>query len=402
MIAGRTPATAQQAHGNRHTSHAPQPPRPRSMRRAGAHGTGAVAAGACCAARSGAAWCVRITRIRTSPWRPGSLSRAARARVQPAAAIARFGNAPRCGLPAARTAGRAQIAARLVGQSAERAAGRNAAQDAAGDRGRSAPGGRTPGLSSWCACGTRGTGRAAERRRLAFETREILAPLANRLGVWKLKWELEDLAFRYLEPDEYQHIAARADERRVRPRALHRCGLRPAAGTSCRGRHRRAGLRPARSISTASGARCSASTSPSSSSTTCARCASWSTSSPTAMRRSGVVHGLWHYIPGEFDDYIATPKDNQYRSIHTAVIGPGRQVARGADPHPRDARARRTRRRRALALQGRRPRAMQRLRAQDRVGAPRARPDAQAADDGTSDLLERMQSRAVRGPHLRR
>ena len=51
----------------------------------------------------------------------------------------------------------------------------------------------------------------------------------------------------------------------------------------------------------------------------------------------GVVHGLWHYIPGEFDDYIATPKDNEYRSIHTAVIGPEGKVARGADPLERHA-----------------------------------------------------------------
>ena len=55
------------------------------------------------------------------------------------------------------------------------------------------------------------------------------------------------------------------------------------------------------------------------------------------MRRSSVVHGDWQYIPAEFDDYIATPKDNHYRSIHTAVVGPGGAQCRDPDPHPRNA-----------------------------------------------------------------
>ena len=56
---------------------------------------------------------------------------------------------------------------------------------------------------------------AEERERRAVEARAIFAPLANRLGVWQLKWELEDLAFRYLEPDEYRRIAAELNERRA-------------------------------------------------------------------------------------------------------------------------------------------------------------------------------------------
>ena len=56
---------------------------------------------------------------------------------------------------------------------------------------------------------------AAERERLALEARAVFAPLANRLGVWQLKWELEDLAFRYLEPEEYRRIAAALNERRA-------------------------------------------------------------------------------------------------------------------------------------------------------------------------------------------
>jgi GTP pyrophosphokinase len=159
------------------------------------------------------------------------------------------------------------------------------------------------------------------RARLALETREIFAPLANRLGVWNLKWELEDLAFRYLEPEEYHHIARALAERRVDrenyitdvcallKRELREAGI--AADISGRPKHifsiarkmRRKHLgfeelfdvRAVR-IVVESIADCYAAL--------------------------GVVHGRWHYIPGEFDDYIATPKDNDYRSIHTAVIGP--------------------------------------------------------------------------------
>jgi GTP pyrophosphokinase len=159
------------------------------------------------------------------------------------------------------------------------------------------------------------------RRRLAFETREILAPLANRLGVWNLKWELEDLAFRYLEPEEYHHIARALAERRVDreqyiisvcallKRELREAGVaaqvfgRPKHIYSIARKMRRKhvgfeelfDVRAVR-IVVESIADCYAAL--------------------------GVVHGIWHYIPGEFDDYIATPKDNEYRSIHTAVIGP--------------------------------------------------------------------------------
>jgi GTP pyrophosphokinase len=162
---------------------------------------------------------------------------------------------------------------------------------------------------------------AEPRRRLAFETREILAPLANRLGVWNLKWELEDLAFRYLEPEEYHHIARALAERRVDreqyivsvcallKRELRDAGVaaqvfgRPKHIYSIARKMRRKhvgfeelfDVRAVR-IVVESIADCYAAL--------------------------GVVHGLWHYIPGEFDDYIATPKDNEYRSIHTAVIGP--------------------------------------------------------------------------------
>ena len=162
---------------------------------------------------------------------------------------------------------------------------------------------------------------AEERERLAVEARAIFAPLANRLGVWQLKWELEDLAFRYLEPDEYRRIAAELNERRAdRERyieelcatlraELAKAGVqgevygRPKHIYSIYRKMMRKHLafeqlfdvRAVRVIVA---------------------------SIPDCYAALGVVHGRWPYIQGEFDDYIATPKDNFYRSIHTAVMGP--------------------------------------------------------------------------------
>ena len=161
----------------------------------------------------------------------------------------------------------------------------------------------------------------AERERRAIEARAIYAPLANRLGVWQLKWELEDLAFRYLESEEYRRVAEALSERRAdRERYIETlCDeLRQqlaAAGISAavHGRPKHIysiyrkmqqkqlafeqlfDVRAVRVI-VGSVAECYAAL--------------------------GIVHGRWPYIPGEFDDYIATPKGNGYRSIHTAVIGP--------------------------------------------------------------------------------
>ncbi len=162
---------------------------------------------------------------------------------------------------------------------------------------------------------------AEARERLAVEARAVLAPLANRLGVWQLKWELEDLAFRYLEPDEYRRIAAALNERRAdRERYIEEvCATlraelekgnvkaqvygRPKHIYSIHRKMQRKNLafeevfdvRAVRIVVDAV---------------------------PECYAALGIVHGLWTYIPGEFDDYIATPKGNFYRSIHTAVIGP--------------------------------------------------------------------------------
>ena len=161
----------------------------------------------------------------------------------------------------------------------------------------------------------------AEQQALAVETREIYAALANRLGVWQLKWELEDLSFRFLAPDEYAAIATALKEKRTEREAfieqvttllqseLEHEGVRgDIAGRpkhiysiwrkmqrKDRGLDDLYDIRAVR-ILVDDVAACYAAL--------------------------GVVHKLWSYIPGEFDDYIANPKDNDYRSLHTAVVGP--------------------------------------------------------------------------------
>src|SRR5437763_13814774 len=163
-----------------------------------------------------------------------------------------------------------------------------------------------------------------KQQRIAQQTMEIYAPLAHRLGIWQIKWELEDLAFKYLEPDQYKELAEQlAARRQVRERyidqamktlasELEKAGVR--AELSGRAKHL------------------------------------WSISSkmrrkgvgfnevydllairvivddvPPCYGALGVVHTLWPPIPGQFDDYIAVPKANLYQSLHTAVIGTGGQ-----------------------------------------------------------------------------
>jgi GTP pyrophosphokinase len=161
----------------------------------------------------------------------------------------------------------------------------------------------------------------AERMALAKLTRDIHAPLANRLGIWQLKWELEDLAFRNLQPDTYKRIARLLDERRADREAfiaqvLSELGAALAAAgieadLAGRPKHiysiwkkmQRKGLEftdlydiRAVRILVDSVADC--------------------------YGALGVVHAQWQHLPREFDDYLARPKGNGYRSLHTAVIGP--------------------------------------------------------------------------------
>ncbi|NCT69147.1 MAG: bifunctional (p)ppGpp synthetase/guanosine-3',5'-bis(diphosphate) 3'-pyrophosphohydrolase [Rhodanobacteraceae bacterium] len=160
-----------------------------------------------------------------------------------------------------------------------------------------------------------------EQRALAQLTADIHAPLANRLGIWQLKWELEDLAFRFLQPDVYRRIARLLDERRGDREAwIADAKQQLGAALAKAGLHAEIAGRPKHIYSI------------------------WRKMQRKGLEFSelydvralrvlvddvaacyaalGVVHTLWPCIPGEFDDYIARPKGNQYQSLHTAVIGP--------------------------------------------------------------------------------
>jgi GTP pyrophosphokinase len=168
------------------------------------------------------------------------------------------------------------------------------------------------------------TAGAGEQRQVALEARELYAPLANRLGVWQLKWELEDLAFRYLDPESYRRIAAALSSRRAdRERSIE------AARTEVQAELARAGVRAdvaGRPKHIYSIWRKMQRKSLSFDQVLDVRAVRVLVDSVADCYAAlGVVHGRWPYIPGEFDDYIATPKDNHYRSLHTAVIGPGHE-----------------------------------------------------------------------------
>jgi len=156
---------------------------------------------------------------------------------------------------------------------------------------------------------------------LALETREIYAPLANRLGVWQLKWELEDLAFRYVEPETYLGIAKTLNEKRdERERFIEEVKqqlntelLSNGIDADISGRPKhiysiwRKMQRKDRGLDSLYDIRA-------------VRVLVEDVNECYAAL--GIVHNLWSYIPGEFDDYIANPKENDYRSLHTAVVGP--------------------------------------------------------------------------------
>jgi GTP pyrophosphokinase len=162
---------------------------------------------------------------------------------------------------------------------------------------------------------------ARRRERIGREGLEVFVPLANRLGIWRLKWELEDLAFRCLNPAEYKRIAARLDGRRVERerqigelvKAMRGLLASEGIGADVVGRAkniysiwkkmRKKGVDLSRVYDMRA----------------VRVLVNDVRDCYTAL---GIVHTRWHHIPHEFDDYIANPKDNGYRSIHTAVIGP--------------------------------------------------------------------------------
>ena len=164
-----------------------------------------------------------------------------------------------------------------------------------------------------------------KQKRVATETLEIFSPLANRLGVWQVKWELEDLAFRYIEPEIYRSVAKKLSERRVDRQLYIETFIKDldsqlkasniTADITGRAKHiysiwqkmKKKGLEfdqlfDVRAVRVLVD------------------------SVQDCYAALGLIHTKWKYISGEFDDYIATPKENNYRSIHTAVIGPKGRV----------------------------------------------------------------------------
>ena len=158
-----------------------------------------------------------------------------------------------------------------------------------------------------------------KQRAVAQETMDIFAPLANRLGIWQMKWELEDLSFRYLNPEAYRSIAKALDERRderesyvsrIRDRLIGELNAsrimnvtitaRPKHIYSIYNKMTKKDL-PLEQIYDVRGMRVLVE------------------SLEECYLALGIAHNLWRPIPGEFDDYIANPKDNFYRSLHTAV-----------------------------------------------------------------------------------
>ena len=157
------------------------------------------------------------------------------------------------------------------------------------------------------------------QKRIAQETLDIFTPLANRLGIWQVKWELEDLAFRYVAPKEYKEIAEKLANRRAdRERQIQEIVKRLQEELEAEGITARISGRPKHIYSIYNkmvrkekpfemlmdlrGVRLIVK------------------DIATCYRALGVVHMKWRPIPGEFDDYIAARKDNNYQSLHTAVI----------------------------------------------------------------------------------
>ncbi len=163
-----------------------------------------------------------------------------------------------------------------------------------------------------------------KQRRIAFETQEIFAPLANRLGVWQIKWELEDLAFRYLEPERYREIAELLASKRVtREQHIqessellkeHLDAANIEAEISGRAKHIASIYHKMMRYSEQS------KTFDQIYDLLAIRVFVDSVSE--CYHALGIVHSIWRPIPGQFDDYIGNPKDSMYQSLHTTVVGP--------------------------------------------------------------------------------
>lgn len=161
---------------------------------------------------------------------------------------------------------------------------------------------------------------------IARDARDIYAPLANRLGIWQIKWELEDLIFRYFEPEAYSELAKSLDGRRVeREEYISEVITHLRKTLDAAGIQHKINGRPKHLYSIWKKMRSKSLTIEQLFDIRAVRVLVDSV--PTCYTALGVVHSQWQPVPGEFDDYIANPKKNGYQSLHTAVFGPnGRTV----------------------------------------------------------------------------
>lgn len=160
-----------------------------------------------------------------------------------------------------------------------------------------------------------------QRRALARLTRDIHGPLANRLGIWQLKWELEDLSFRLLEPDTYQRIARLLDEKRG-DRERYIDTVKRMLGDALRAQGIEADVAGRPKHITSIWKKMQKKNAPIGELYDLRAVRVMVKDVPACYAALGVVHALWAPVPSEFDDYIARPKANDYRSLHTAVVGP--------------------------------------------------------------------------------
>ena len=159
------------------------------------------------------------------------------------------------------------------------------------------------------------------QKRIAQESLSIFAPLANRLGVWQIKWELEDLSFRYLNPELYKKVAKLLDSRRVdRERYIADVILQLEQALTLDNIKNTVTGRPKHIYSIINKMKGKQVEFGELYDVRAVRILV--TSIQDCYAALSVVHDLWSPIASEFDDYISSPKDNGYRSLHTAVTGP--------------------------------------------------------------------------------
>lgn len=164
-----------------------------------------------------------------------------------------------------------------------------------------------------------------KQRRISQETMDVFAPLANRLGIWQIKWELEDLSYRYLEPENYQDIADMLVEKRVdREKYIEKFKATLAEKLEQAKVKAEISGRPKHIYGIAKKMHQKSIAFDQVYDVRAVRILVENTEDCYSVL--GIIHSNWQYIPGEFDDYIATPKENNYQSIHTAVVGPEGQT----------------------------------------------------------------------------